>query len=308
VRVTIYSGFIFTITGVISFSVTNSDWGHMEIPLFSNYHLLYDFEAVQGRAVGFALHNLAANWYNLLIAMAFTLVMFPEKKYISRYVLLLAIAVLEVGLFLTKSRAGILSQLPMIAFLLFINPRTRRFFIKWWLVFVLSFVFLFVASNPNNPLSFLKRVGVSFSSSASSEVTIGKRIRYWKNGAKWALQSTYGIGGMGIGGFKEYVYPSPHSHSVYISFFHDFGYIGLLILAGLVFVILSGFLRARPLLEAPDTFPRKILLGFYGGMVALGLHSIIEFFYNSPHLWYYLGFGTAVYGMVMREHRARAIA
>ena len=85
-----------------------------------------------------------------------------------------------------------------------------------------------------------------------------------------------------------------------LSIFHDFGFVGVFILVIIMWGLFLGFYRNYKRLTAPDTFPMKVLLGFYGGMVALGLHSLIEFSYNSQHLWVFLGFGMAVLGIATR--------
>ncbi|MBI5238711.1 MAG: O-antigen ligase family protein [Deltaproteobacteria bacterium] len=307
VRLMVYSGVVFFITGILSILAYKTSFGFQKVEIFPHINLIYYFEAIEKRACGFAIHNLAANWYNLTLAIAFALLLFPEKNYIRTGALVMAIASMEIGLFLTKSRAGIFSQIPMITFLLIMTPPIRKRFLKKFTIFFICFVLFFLIANYKNPLAFLKRVAVSVSTTASSEVTIGKRIGYWKDGIKAAIKATDGIGGMGIGGFKEYLAPVPHSHSVYISFFHDFGFVGVFILAGVVWVLLSGFYRNFKKLETPDTFPMKILLGFYGGLVALSLHSLIEFHYNSPHIWVFLGFGLAVLGIVTRARRPGAL-
>lgn len=292
-------GVIFGISGIFSLLTScelDTTW------LWDKLAFTFNFEAIGHRARGFAIHNLAGSWYNFLLAIAWVLFIFPEKNFISRRKLILSITIMEVGLLATKSRAGITSHLVMIIFLILMSAAVKKQkLLRQSAKFLVFFTVCMFLATIRNPFGIIERFGVSFSGKVDAGLTMTKRFEYWESGAKALLNKGYGILGLGIGGFKEYVLPIPHAHSFYFSMLFDFGYIGFLLLSLFLVLLISQMLKYPQLKEG---FTKKMYLAFCAGMIAFSLGSLIDFYYNSPHIWFFWGWGMAILRLASTQKTA----
>lgn len=288
-------GSVFAVSSLVSFFVdgmVNNSWG-------TEYFLVsLDFEAAK-RARGFAIHNTAASWFNFFLSIAWVLFIFNDKSFITRRMLIFPITLMEVALIATKSRAGMTTQLAMVFFLLMMSPEIRkRKFIRRFLQFLLFFIFSMFIATINNPFGVLKRFGIAFSSQVEQSLTAVQRLTYWADGASAFFSKSYGIFGLGIGGFQEYVYPVPNSHSLYFSALFNFGYIGLLLFFVVVITLILQLLKYKNL---EDGFIKNMSLAFMACMLSIGMTSFVDFYYGSAHVWLFLGWGMGILQLASRK-------
>lgn len=295
VRWLLVIGSVFAVSSLLSFFVdgmVDSSW-QTEYFVFS-----LDFEAAR-RARGFAIHNTAANWFNFFLSIAWVLFIFNDKSFITRRMLAFPITLMEVALIATKSRAGITTQLVIVFFLLMMSPEVRKKkmilrSLQFFLFFTLS---MFIATI-NNPFGVLKRFGIAFSGQVEQSLTAVQRLAYWGDGMSAFLDKSYGILGLGIGGFQEYVYPVPNAHSLYFSALFNLGYIGLLLFFVVVITLALQLLKYK---QFEDGFTKNISLAFIACMLSVGLTSFVDFYYGAPHIWLFLGWGMAVLKLASKK-------
>jgi O-antigen ligase len=225
--------------------------------------------------------------------------------------LLVAIMVLVITVvLLTMSRQGLLSLIIMgFSLLLFFERLRRRFFVVFS-IFLIVIVLLFQIQHgllnvlfkhtylpPRLIVESIETEGGAVKIKESSKA----RLMLWKKGFD-KLQETI-LMGAGIGNFKYY-FKAPHAHNIYFSFLFDFGLMGLGIILFIFIILLQNFLK---IFRYPSSYLQILAISFFGGMIAVGTHGMVDFEYNRPILWLYLGMTFATFNLVKREPQNRSM-
>jgi len=142
---------------------------------------------------------------------------------------------------------------------------------------VLSFVFL-------PPDQLIMRFGQL---SGAAEITAEGRLLLW--GETLDLIAAYPLFGCGLGTFEsaflkykisEPLVSDPYAHNDYLQFFAELGTIGFLIAVALVLTILAKAVRAA--LQQSDPNSRSLALACVGAIVAILVHSLVDFNLHVP--------------------------
>ncbi len=229
----------------------------------------------------------------LAVGLALGLVIFRGVTGRRLAVYLIAAVPMWVALVFANSRGGILSMLCQVMFLavLFVSQRSdpdkaklsrpRRLLLQAGLVATLLLgAVVTVVIVGGDPLS--GRLGsLSVELDAKTAETFSLRPNVWR--ATWDLIKDHPVAGVGFGGYwvaiTEYHRGSgeaspQEAHSDYLELLASGGLIGLAIGAWAVFAFVS---TARREVYGNDPFLRAAKFGALAGIVAVGVHSLVDF-------------------------------
>lgn len=255
------------------------------------------------RGSAFFGHNGTALVMNLTLPVAFGLFMTESKK--SLKLLLAPCMLIITGTnLLTMSRASLGAMLIMGAFLFFTLRKTRKHFFMLITAFTLGSLTLYYIESKTLDSLFMResvtpRIFKMMSESNNKGIVTAKeRIKNWKKGLAYSSQ-TFPLG-LGVGNFKNRIREStfPHAHSIYFSFFFDFGIVGVAILISIFAVVAKIFLTA---IMHQSSYLQIMLVALAGGFVSAGIHGLVDFEYNLTLLWVYLGMTVATWTLVKKE-------
>jgi O-antigen ligase len=191
---------------------------------------------------------------------------------------------------MTSSKGGLISLLFMFCgVLLLLHPRTRKSYPLSVIVFLVSMLVLFVIQSMLMTLS--PRV------LQTQEMSLSTRFTMWSHGMEQLGRHNF-IYGLGLGGFKFYLKPLPHAHNLYLSVLFDFGLIGLALYLWFLTVLIK---RSITFIRKSGEEMQGILITFAGGLAAILLHGNVDFEYNTPVIWLYLGIMIAGLRIAQRE-------
>lgn len=195
---------------------------------------------------------------------------------------------------LTLVKGGLVGLVVMLHFFIFSFTRLRKHFFRNLIVLYSLLLILF-----------------AFQVTVSGELRYGTpRYLYQKGYAEasgsrakliWipGLKEVIRGGGIGLGvGTYTYATLAPHAHSIYLSMLFDFGVAGVIVLMIIFWIVLKNYLRMR---RFQETYLQTMFIAFSGGLVSIGVHGLVDFEYNSPVLWLFLGLYTATFLLAQRE-------
>lgn len=257
-----------------------------------------------------------ALFMNMVFPLALGLFLMEKSKFKKTLLLFILVLVAAINL-VTMTKAALGSLLLMGTFLLAALQRLKKHFIILFFVFIIGvFMILFVESKilkavaskdlsvssvrVFTELSQVSNTGGSLSSSTPHFMI--QRSKLWKKGFK-KLMRTY-LAGVGVGNFKYYT-RAPHAHSIYFSFLFDFGLIGLGVLLSIIIILCKRFLY---MLKFQDTYLQIMCVAFFGGLIAMGIHGLVDFEYNTPVIWLYLGMAVATLNLARQELKSTDIS
>lgn len=209
-------------------------------------------------------------------------------------------AFMILGNLLTMSRGGLLALLAMLYFIII---TLRKFNSK----LILHMVSLHVLI----ALLFMAQIGITLLTSPDTSTTnkpiratttgqtsflTGRMNMLWKPGVKRLLDQGP-IKGLGIGAMKSYR-NAPHGHSIYFSTLIDLGLVGLMLAALVPIILCRNFSAMRPFQES---YLQRMYLSLFGGLVAIAVHGLVDFEYNTPELWFFLGLVVLTYHLAKKE-------
>jgi len=120
----------------------------------------------------------------------------------------------------------------------------------------------------------------------------------WTDGVSNLINNTSGIG-LGPGGFRQHTHTGmPHVHNLYLSVLCDFGFIGLFLFLLVIFVLINNYFK---MLRFQETYLQKMFLCCCGGLLAIGLHGMVDSMYNMSVIWFFLGLSMATFLLAQRE-------
>jgi hypothetical protein len=197
---------------------------------------------------------------------------------------LVVAAVLLLGIIYSLSRMGFIAALCslLVMGILALSPGLSakgKFLIVGLVALsvMVSFVFL-------PPDQLITRFGQL---SAAEEITAEGRLLLW--GETLDLIAAYPLFGSGLGAFEsvflkykisEPLVSDPYAHNDYLQFFAELGTIGFLIAAALMLTILAKAVRAA--LQHSDPNSRSLALACVGAIVAILVHSLVDFNLHVP--------------------------
>ncbi len=244
------------------------------------------------RAMGLLPHNAVAGLLNTITGLTLILFLF-EKKIIYKSILLVSMIFMAYAILQTKSRGGLVAYLVMWGFFFITLPPLKDKFIRNALFFIIVFTAVFMSV-------YWEHLFTSRLSSGSAGHSVTQRLEWWADGLK-VLHEQYSWMGMGPGGFKYHQNPwiVPHAHNIYLSVLFDYGIIGFATFIALIFFLgkhLYGILKSYV-----PTYTQSMVIGSLGGIVALGIHGLIDIEYNIAPLWFLLGLLVATSRMAREE-------
>jgi O-antigen ligase len=242
---------------------------------------------------------------NLVFSIALGLFLTESRKW-KRYLLIgIMIQIISIVL-LTMSRAGLFSFFVMGFTMFLLIRRLRERFVAGFSLFLLILVTVFVIQHSLLNLLFKytfipPRIGLGYVTKSTGTMMpafAGQRVRFWKWGYNILQESSF-LGG-GIGSYK-YFTRAPHAHSLYLSFLFDFGWVGFILILSIMIVLLRRFLKW---IKFQSSYLQCLAASFFGGMIAMGVHGAVDFEYNRPIPWLYIGMATATLNLLEREEQA----
>ncbi len=228
----------------------------------------------------------------LNFALSFAICMFAWlKPGLKKILLFIGIIILMFGVLETKSKGGIGTMLIMITTFNIVLYSFRKKMIRNLLFYYVIFISLFIFQmqlEDRTP----RIVG-------TEEMSFTVREHIWSHALREFLGKSP-VGGLGIGGARYYVYPWPHGHSIYFTTFFDFGIIGVLLLAVLLFILFRTVLRS---LTLQNTFPQMMLMGSFGCLLNIGVHGLVDYSYLDHFIWFFLGITMGALKLVEAEKK-----
>jgi len=278
----------FILSGCISaFLVFLSIILHPELRLderiYSKIHLISSW--IPGMSVrrgySFELSNLASRILNLSACLIMGRLLCASKSKWGYWLLLLLFLVC--ANFLTLSKGGIGAMMVMFWFIFLFSSRLNGYFIRLSVVSFAGMVLLFILS-----VLFISIFGDIFRATnldlSRDSVSISSRLSYWAAGFHAMFKEEAFIGGLGLGGFEYFSGLPTWPHNLYLSFYFDLGLMGMLFLAAGFFVVISYVFKSR-LLKRQHTAHQHMALAMCGGVVALAVHGLVDFFYYQSVHW-----------------------
>lgn len=245
------------------------------------------------RAESIASCNETAFVLNLVICIAIGMMLSAQNRF-KAVAFAGAIALMMLANFLTLSRAGAGALIIMIYFLLFFIRQLRKRFVRnFVIVNVIIIALLLIQMNILQEKRATPRL-MAHKAAAKSQ---SRPSLLWNPGLKMMEERGSNLGGLGIGGFKRYI-KAPHAHSIFFSVLFDFGVVGVMIMLVFIFLLLK---KMIVMWRQQDTYLQKMAMCCYGGMVAIGVHGLVDFEYNTPSVWLFLGITVATLKLVQGE-------
>ena len=262
-------------------------WGGVSFISFIETHIV-------GRAQGLGHPNETSLLLNLFICITMGM-MLCEKNKIKKGICGTILLFLIFANFLTMSKSGMLAFLIMIHFLLVSISALRMHFFRnlvlfntvWIILFCLGIIFIGDTKTPR-----------LIAGGSSSELGLDLRLKMWKEGVSNLINNTAGIG-LGPGGFRYYTKTHmPYPHSLYVSILCDFGFVGLLLFLLAILVMAYNYFK---MLRFQETYLQIMFLCCCGGLLALGVHGLVDSTYLASYIWFFLGLSTATFHLAQKE-------
>lgn len=221
--------------------------------------------------------------------------MLAEKKGSRKLMLGLIILLMMLSNLLTLTKAGIVALIVMLHFFVIFFKRLRKHFFRnlilmYTVIGLLFFLQLKISREHREEGTPRFLYGAGY-----TEATTSRTKFVWLPGVKEFLKS--GCLGLGVGTFT-YATVSPHAHSIYFSTLFDFGIVGIVILAMLLIILVRNFLI---MVSFQKTYLQTMFLACCAVMVSIGVHGILDFEYNTPVIWLFMGFYTATWLLAQKE-------
>ena len=295
VRVILFAGILLGLVALISVKVlslpsevaeTNVSadlWSYnYNLPYDIKFNTLYRIQRARGTAFG-SPHSLGLTM-SFLMAVGMGVMLSINKEKIWIKVLLSSCLIFFLSAHVTTlSKGATVSLFAMVVFYLILSHKLRAHFIKNSLVFMFSYISVFVLVHSDSLFHSMKRYSVD----STSEVSLSTRLEFWKTILPPFFE-TLGRG-LGIGGGKALL-PVSHEHNIYISVLCDMGIIGTCIIGFLTIKITKDIISV---INQQDTFSQNMLIASSATIFAALVHGLVDFNYNFDTLWMIAGFHMA---------------
>jgi O-Antigen ligase len=281
---------------------SNFDW-QISDNTAARMHLLTGAITVFGkikRATAFTMSHEVGLFMNTALAVA-TGLLFTEKEKSKKTVLVVMICFFISVTMLTMSRAAFGSLIIMAFLILFLMRSLRRYIVVLFPLFVVGAISLYIAEHYMMVALFSDKYisprftqGWSGTSSGAPQFA-APRLLLWKKGFA-QFWETYGLG-VGVGNYK-YFARAPHAHSIYFSYIFDFGLVGLAFLSAIALEIGR---RALRVLKFQSSYLQIMSVTIVCGLSGAGIHCLVDFEYNRPFMWLYLGIVITTLLLALKE-------
>lgn len=234
---------------------------------------------------------------NITISICYGMLLVAGKR-ILKTILFLSLLLMIFANFLTLSKGGIGSFLIMGYFLVFFSSLQRKQIIRNTFLFTVIWISLLVLA-----LAYLNQIGVPKHAQITENgqvFSLSQRFIMWKSALHEMAKRSLTPFGLSSGGFDYYV-KFPHAHNIYLSFFFDFGLAGIAFVISVLFVILRLLKDASKAIYNHHTYLQRMALAFSGGLIAIGIHSLIDHYYNKHIIWFFLAFAVLTLQMTKAE-------
>lgn len=255
---------------------------------------------IRGYAIGHPNHTV------LLLNLAFSVILglyIYETNRAKRMYLLLSLGFCLFANFLTMSKAGIGSLWAMVHFFILFSSKLRKHIFRNVVLFNTIVVMIFVAA-----YFFTDQLSpriLKTDEKGGYETSLGSRLEIWNAGLTALKQRKLVPFGLGVGGFDLYT-EFPHAHSLYFSFFFDFGIVGIICIILIVLIFFREFFLKElrgGMLWSQKTYLETMSLAFLGGLVAIAIHGTVDHTYIKDILWVFWGFAIATLSLSRIEKK-----
>jgi oligosaccharide repeat unit polymerase len=240
------------------------------------------------------------------VAFAAALGLLLTEKHKGKRKLLMAFLAFFIAInLLGMSRGALGAMIVMVVYLLATISVLKKHFYVLLTAFLVFFMGTMFVENMILSDIFLRntatpRVIEMFSRKSDSNENVAQqqvpgRIKIWQQGLGELRNTLYT--GLGPGNFK-YLVKAPHAHSIYFSFLFDFGLLGAGIIAAIVMTIIRD---TSILLRSQATYSSLMGTALSGGAVAVALHGLVDFEYNTTSLWFFLALLLSVIGLTKKD-------
>ncbi|MBN2373244.1 O-antigen ligase family protein [bacterium] len=268
-------------------------------PLILRYFKIFDWldlvvnyaphVQIRGYAIGHPNHT------SLLLNMASCVMLgmfIYEKDGYRKKFLLISLGFCVFANFLTMSKAGIGSLWAMMHFIILFSSSLRKNMIRNVILFNTLFVLIFIISVIFSKQSSPRILKVS--EKGGYATSVGSRMEIWKAGLRAMQKKSMTPFGLGAGGFDLNT-QFPHSHSLYLSFFFDFGIVGIICICLIMIILFMEFFvkEWNGMLFSQRTYFDIMALAFLGGIVCISIHGLVDHSYAKGVLWLFLGFAMS---------------
>lgn len=273
-------------------------------PYVNSNHFAGYMELAIPLALGFLLMKLlnypvapGANWRQRLLSI--------ESYFSKNGLLIFFIVIMASTLFLSLSRAGIISFLVSSVFFFIILGLKRSQKKKRKIVMsVMGLIFVFLIWMGIDPI--LKELSTLSRYQTASPL----RPLVWRDTLNMAWD--HNLFGVGLGNF-QYLYPKyntvkarafwDHAHNDYLEMLSDTGSLGFLLFFGGIIFFLVKIIKTWK--ERIDPFCVGITLGGLAGLVAILFHSVVEFNFQIPAnaMLFFIVLGLTVAAVHMKTNR-----
>lgn len=286
-------GVAFTVYSIIyhpRYTVTHDLWDPFQLKF------LWD-PKVRLRGYAFEQPNFTALMLNLAssVAIGFMLV---ARQVLKKYLLANLYLLLLFAICLTSSKGALGAHIVMVLFIIFFNSRLSLVRIVMPSVVFLAILILVWIATIEFVSIFDEPRHMNFT---ESDFSLETRLTMWKEGLNALLEDKKGfLVGLGIGGFS-YSTQNLWAHNLLFSFYFDFGIFGVIFLGSIFWVIFRMLYYLRRFFFAQQTYYQKMSLALCGGLVAISVHSLVDFQYNLSILWLFLAFLLATLRLALTE-------
>lgn len=282
-------------------SVTDSGYiFEKQIPLLHNIGNLDEvnldiyWRIQRDRGTAFCSPHKLSLLQNCLVAFTLGLSLIWTNKRLIRHVFIgLLIACMVYSHATAMSKGGTASLLALIFFIFFFSDRFRQHFVRNVIVFVglLMLSFFILQSAQDSQVASAR-----YSAESVEQISFATRIEYWET-VLIPFFKSYGIG-LGVGGSSWFLSPVGHTHNVYLSILSDTGFIGTILLFIVFLVILK---EAMPVIKRQETFSQCMVIASGAALLAVLIHSLVDFSYHTSEFWMFAGFGLAALKIAKQE-------
>ncbi|MBF0319613.1 MAG: O-antigen ligase family protein [Nitrospirae bacterium] len=210
----------------------------------------------------------------------------------------------------TESRAGAAAFIAMGLFFLFFYQKTSKALVRSAVIFLaFALVFYVVEQKAFSALAGKEETVMRLLMLGQKAIDTGDVIDPGlsvKEGSGPGRRTIWGTGlsglsgmwpvGLGIGNYK-YHYKIPHAHSVPLSLFFDFGLIGLLLFASILYAIAKYYLN---IVKLQHTYLQIMSLCLMSTLVAVVVQGCFDFDYTYPIIWL---FGSILFSTLLLTNK-----
>lgn len=240
----------------------------------------------RNRGYSFELSNFTSRTLNLTTFVIVGKLLYSSKAKETLILVFLLLLVVFANC-LTSSKGGLGAFLVMMGFVILFSSKLNKHVFFNSGLFLAGFVLLYILG-----ILFVSLVGDAYHatnvvSDDGGSISISTRLEYWSAGIKMLFREDAFLTGLGIGGWDYFVDLGVWPHSIYFSFFFDFGMFGLIFLMSLL-VVLTIYSFNLKLFASQQTRYEHMALCLFAGLLTVGIHGLVEFYYNQSITWLYL--------------------